>query len=204
MLRGAGLLCLAAGLLLTAAFAYGMFEGVQRQQQLTDGWRGQVSRAPAPAIPPAQPPADLMQPVNGVDFAVRVPRLGYYAAVREGVDLTILYSGPGHYPGTPWPGQTGMVGVAAHNVYWIDFPLLVKGDEIDLETRYGTFKYAVTGTRIVQPGDRTILVQSGGRHLTLTTCWPTWAGSFATQRFVVFTDQVFPVPPSNEATRVLR
>ena len=204
MLRGAGLLCLAAGLLLTAAFAYGMFDGVQRQQQLTDGWRGQVSRAPAPAIPPAQPPADLMQPVNGVDFAVRVPRLGYYAAVREGVDLTILYSGPGHYPGTPWPGQTGMVGVAAHNVYWIDFPLLVKGDEIDLETRYGTFKYAVTGTRIVQPGDRTILVQSGGRHLTLTTCWPTWAGSFATQRFVVFTDQVFPVPPSNEATRVLR
>ena len=198
MLRGAGLLCLAAGLLLIAAFSYGMFDGVHRQQQLTDGWRSQLSSAPAPAIPPGQPPADLMQPVNGVDFAVRVPRLGYYAAVREGVDLTILYSGPGHYPGTRWPGQTGMVGVAAHNVYWIDFPLLAKGDEIDLETRYGTFKYAVTGTRIVQPGDRTILVEGGGRHLTLTTCWPTWAGSFATQRFVVFTDQVFPVPPSGE------
>jgi sortase A len=139
-----------------------------------------------------------MQPVNGVDFAIRVPRLGYYSAVKEGVDLAVLYSSPGHYPETPWPGQAGMVGVAAHNVYWIDFPQLAKGDEVDLETRYGTFKYAVTGSRIVNPDDRTILVQGPGRHLTLTTCWPTWAGSFATQRYVIFTDQVYPVPPPQE------
>jgi sortase A len=198
VLRAVSLLCLGAGIVLLAGFAYGMFDGVHHQQQLTDGWRRQLSQVPVPAVPPAQPPADLMQPVGGVDFAVRVPRLGYYAAVREGVDLTILYSGPGHYPGTPWPGQPGMVGVAAHNVYWIDFPQLGKGDEVDLETRYGNFRYAVTGTRIVRPDDRTILVQGGGRHLTLTTCWPTWAGSFATQRYVIFTDQVYPAPPSNE------
>ena len=197
-LRLIGLVCLVAGLALVGAFGYGMAGGVLQSRHDTSAWRQQLALNPPPPTPAAQPPAGLMQPVNGVDFAIRVPSLGYYAAVREGVNLGILYSGPGHYAETPWPGQEGMVGVAAHNVYWIDFPQLGKGDEVDLETRYGTFKYAVTGTRIVQPDDRTILVQGPGRHLTLTTCWPTWAGSFATQRFVIFTDQVYPVPPSNE------
>jgi sortase A len=192
------LLCLLGGLLLLAGFAYGMADGVFRQQRLTDGWRKQLTTAPPPAVPVEQPPPDLMQPVGGVDFAIRVPRLGYYAAVREGVDLTILYSGPGHYPGTPWPGQRGMVAVAAHNVYWIDFPQLAKGDEVDLETRYGIFRYSVTGSRIVEPNDRTIVVQGPGRHLTLTTCWPLWAGAFATRRYVIFSDQIFPAPPSSD------
>lgn len=193
------LVCLFAGLVLIAYFAFGMLAGVREQQRLTDGWRAQLAhQAPPPPAASSVPPPDLMKPVDGVDFAIRVPRLDYYSAVKEGVDLTVLYSSPGHYPETPWPGQAGMVGVAAHNVYWIDFPQLARGDEIDVETRYGTFKYAVTGTRIVQPDDRTILVQGPGRHLTLTTCWPTWAGAWATRRFIVFTDQTWPVPPSNE------
>ena len=192
------MVCLVAGAALIAAFGFGMAGGVVQQQQLTDGWRHQIAQSVPPSSPVDQPAPNLTQPIDGVDFAIRVPGLGYYAAVREGVDSTILYSGPGHYPETPWPGQSGMVGVAAHNVYWISFPRLIKGDEIDLETRYGTFKYAVTGSRIVQPSDRTILVQGPGRHLTLTTCWPTWAGSFATQRYVIFTEQTYPVPPSNE------
>ena len=198
VLRLISLLCLASGLLLLASFTYGMADGVLRQRQLTAEWQQRLVHQPAPAVPVEQPQADLMQPVDGVDFAIRVPRLGYYAAVREGVDTTVLYSGPGHYPETPWPGRAGMVAVAAHNVYWIDFPELANGDEVDLETRYGTFRYAVTGSRIVQPDDRTIVVQGPGRHLTLTTCWPTWAGSFATRRYVIFADQTYPVPPSNE------
>jgi len=198
VLRAISLVCLVAGAALIAGFGFGMAGGVVQQQQLTDGWRHQIAQSAPPPSPVDQPAPNLTQPIDGVDFAIRVPGLGYYAAVREGVDSTILYSGPGHYPGTPWPGQSGMVGVAAHNVYWISFPRLTKGDEIDLETRYGTFKYAVTGSRIVQPSDRTILVQGPGRHLTLTTCWPTWAGSFATQRYVIFTEQTYPVPPSNE------
>ena len=196
-LRLAGYLCLAAGLVLIGAFVYGMVGGVLQARSDTATWTRQLADTPPPQAPPSQPPVNLMQPVNGVDFAIRVPKLGYHAAVREGVGLGILYSGPGHYSETPWPGQAGMVGVAAHNVYWIDFPQLVNGDEVDLETRYGTFRYAVTGSRIVQPDDRTILVQGPGKHLTLTTCWPTWAGSFATQRYVIFTDQVYPVPPPN-------
>lgn len=184
--------CLTAGLVLLGAFAEGMWRGVSEQRHLDQVWRYQINPQPhtVKTIDPG-----LQRPVDGIDFAIRIPRLNYYAAVKEGVDLGVLYSGPGHYPATKWPGDAGTVGVAAHNVYWINFPQLAKNDEIDVETRYGTYRYRVTGSEIVNPDDRTVLVpDSDGYHLTLTTCWPLWAGAFATKRFVIFTDQVAPVP----------
>jgi LPXTG-site transpeptidase (sortase) family protein len=171
-------------------FAGGMVQGVRHQQELTQSWitSGSNPHYGTPVLDPT-----LQHPVNGVDFAIRVPRLGYFAAVKEGVSTSILYDSPGHYPDTVWPGDPGTVGVAAHNVYWINFPQLAHGDEIDLETRYGTFRYHVTGTTIVNPDNRTVLVPNApGYHLTLTTCWPLWAGAFATQRYIIFTDQFAP------------
>ena len=185
-------LVMIAGLIMLSTFAYGMWRGHDEQSHLDQQWHSQV-RAHA-AAPRAVDP-NLKQPVDGIDFAIRIPKLGYFAAIREGVDSGVLYSGPGHYPGTRWPGDPGTVGVAAHNVYWINFPKLVKGDEIDLETRYGVYRYDVTDTEIVNPDDRTALVtDQDGYHLTLTTCWPLWAGAFATQRYIIHTDQVWPVP----------
>jgi sortase A len=170
-----------------------MWQGFSEQQQLNQDWQQQASTpytAPAGGVD-----RTLQRPVKGIDFAIRVPKLHYFAAVREGVDATILYSGPGHYPGTVWPGDQGTVGVAAHNVYWINFPRLAIRDEIDIETRYGTFRYRITGSKIVSPDDRTVVMPAEpGYHLVMTTCWPLWAGAFATKRYVIFADQVFPRP----------
>lgn len=183
--------CLIAGIVLMAEFGYGMWKGIAEQQHLNQVWRHEVV-APAPLSKAVDP--SLKQPVDGVDFAIRIPKLDYYAAIREGVDSGVLYAGPGHYPDTRWPGDPGTVGVAAHNVYWINFPQLVKSDEIDLETRYGTYRYRVVSTEIVNPDNRTALItDSNGYHLTLTTCWPLWAGAFATQRYIIHTDQFWPV-----------
>jgi len=179
---------------LIVSFLYVNSVAVADQQRLDQEWRQHVTVPQV--VPPRIDPA-LQQPVDGVDFAIQVPKLNYFAAVREGVSSGVLYGGPGHYPETPWPGDLGTVGVAAHNVYWINFPELKVGDEVDLQTRYGLYRYRVTGARIVDPSDRTVLVpQSGGHHLTLTTCWPLWAGAFATQRYVIFTDQYYPAPVS--------
>jgi sortase A len=186
------LLCVVTGLLLMGSFGYGMWSGVHEQQRLNQVWQGEIgTRLPAPkGVDPA-----LKQPASGVDFAIRIPRLGYFAAVKEGIGAGVLYSGPGHYPTTMWPGDPGTVGVAAHNVYWINFPQLTKGDEIDIETRYGVYRYRVTGSEVVNPDNRSVLVPySDGYGLTLTTCWPLWAGAFATQRYVIFAQQVWPVP----------
>ncbi|HYL07055.1 MAG TPA: class D sortase [Candidatus Udaeobacter sp.] len=192
VLRGASALCLVAGLVLLAQFGYGMWKGVSEQQHLNQVWRYQVM--PRTVVPKGVDAA-LKQPVNGIDFAIEVPKLNYFAAVKEGTDSGVLYAGPGHYTTTGWPGDPGTVGVAAHNVYWIDFPQLSKGDEIDVQTRYGVYRYRVTDTEIVNPSDRTALVpHADGYHLTLTTCWPLWAGAFATQRYIIHTDQVWPTP----------
>jgi sortase A len=190
--RVVSLACLLVGVLLIVTFAYGMWHGFSEQQQLNQEWQQQTG---APLAPPTRVDRTLQHPVKGIDFAIRVPKLHYFAAVREGVDSTILYSGPGHYPATVWPGDQGTVGVAAHNVYWINFPQLAVRDEVDLETRYGTFKYRVTGSKIVNPDDRSVVMPNEvGYHLVLTTCWPLWAGAFATQRYVIFAEQFLPRP----------
>jgi len=192
-IRALALLCLLVGLVLLVAFGAEVFQGVQEQQHLNQVWQGeQLTRTPSN---PAAIDSSLKKPFKGVDFAIKVPKLHYFAAVKEGTDSSTLFASPGHYPQSMWPGEPGMVGVAAHNVYWINFPELHKGDEIDIDTRYGTYRYRVTGTKIVNPDDRTILVPDApGYHLTLTTCWPLWAGAFATQRYVIFSDQYWPVP----------
>ena len=193
-LRVTAMLFITAGVLLIVSFFYESSLAVADQHRLDQAWQNEVK---VPPVAPAVIDPSLKKPANGVDFAIKIPKLHYFAAVKEGITSTVLYSGPGHYPQTPWPGDPGMVGVAAHNVYWIDFPKLVRGDEVDVQTRYGEYQYRVTGSRVVNPSDRTVLVpDASGYHLTLTTCWPLWAGAFATQRYVIFTDQFFPLPRS--------
>ena len=192
-LRATAYLFITAGVLLIVSFFYVTSIAVGQQRSEVQHWRADVS---VPANPPAVVTAALKKPVDGVDFAISIPKLNYFATVHEGVTAGVLYSGPGHYPETPWPGDPGTVGVAAHNVYWINVPQLVAGDEIDLQTRYGTYRYRVTGSRIVSPSDTSVLIPDApGEHLTLTTCWPLWAGAFATQRYVIFTDQFWPLQP---------
>jgi sortase A len=188
--------CIAAGLLLLANFGYGMWKGVSDEQHLTQVWQQEVKQeVQPPATEPTAIDPSLKQPLHGVDFAMRIPKLDYFAAIKEGVDSGVLYAGPGHYPASRWPGDPGTVGVAAHNVYWINFPELNKGDEIDLETRYGLYRYRVESSEIVDPDNRTALVvDSDGYRLVLTTCWPLWAGAFATQRYVIHAVQFSPVP----------
>ena len=198
-MRNVGLLLIGLGLLafLTpfALIGYGMW----REHQLTQGWAA-TARAPAgdtslpetsaAPLPVQATPTAAPQRTLQAAFAMRVPKIGYYAAVQEGVSLGVLADGPGHYPSTAMPGKPGLVGIAGHNTFWIPFGKLGQGDAIALETRYGTFNYRVTETRIVQPDDRTVLVSGSDRRLALTTCWPLWAGNVAPQRLVIFAQQV--------------
>lgn len=202
-LRAAALTLVGVGLLFclvpVAVVGYGMWQ----ENQLTQAWStGVASTLPSPPFieqPGGSPPPDT--PAAGptlhstsaalqAAFAIRVPKISYYAAVREGVSLNVLATGPGHYPTTAMPGQPGLVGIAAHNTFWIPFGQLGPGDTVILETRAGRFTYRVTGTRIVNPNDTTVLVPTPDPRLVLTTCWPLWAGNLATQRLAIFAQQV--------------
>jgi sortase A len=180
--RVAGLALIAAGLLMILYWASDFAGAAIRERGDEARWAQLLSGAGAH---PGDAAA-LAHPVDGIDFRLRVPRLGYTAIVREGVGLGVLAIGPGHYPTSAWPGRPGNVGVAAHNVSWIQFGDLRPGDGLVLETRYGTFNYRMTGSRIVTPDDTSVLSPQPDRQLTLTTCWPLWAGQFATRRLAVF------------------
>jgi sortase A len=164
------------------------------ESTITQQWEAQLSarvrhvQAQPAALSTAQEPEQTVPPPLGtVAFALKIPRLGYNAAVREGVSSSVLGFGPGHYPTTPEPGQLGDVGVAAHNTFWLGFGSVKPGDQVILETKDGTsYTYVVTGTRIVSPDETWVLDQPGGRRLTLTTCWPLWAGALAHQRLAIF------------------
>ncbi|MDQ6877164.1 MAG: class D sortase [Candidatus Dormibacteraeota bacterium] len=142
---------------------------------------------PAALLPP--PPAKVTAapiptPVDGVWFEIWIPAVGYRGVVRQGVGLNVLDRGPGHYPSTPWPGQPGNVGVAGHNTFWLSFSHLKPGDRVEIQTQHGLYLYEITGSKVVSPSDRTVLAATGDHRLTLTTCYPLWAGALATARLV--------------------
>lgn len=131
-------------------------------------------------------------PVNGVAFQMEVPALGYRATVFEGVGKAQLDRGPGHYPKSAWPGGPGNVAIAAHNVYWMSFNRLRPGDQVVIQTRHARFVYKVTGMKVVNPDDSSVLGPSVDHRLTLTTCYPLWAGAYATQRLIFFASEIGP------------
>ncbi|HYM66117.1 MAG TPA: sortase [Patescibacteria group bacterium] len=139
---------------------------------------------------PAPDSRAVAEPVDGVSFAMQIPAIGYQAMVRQGVSLYVLAGGPGHYTGTPWPGQLGNVGIAGHNTFWLSFNRLKVGDRVMIRTQHQSLVYEVTNSRVVDPSDRTVLAATGDRRLTMTTCWPLWAGALATHRLVFTAMQI--------------
>jgi sortase A len=130
------------------------------------------------------------RPVDGVAFTIRIQVLGYSAGVQEGVGSAALARGPGHYPNSAWPSHSGTVGIAAHNVYWLTFNRLKVGDQVELETLRMTVTYQITLMRVTDPNDRTVLGATSQHRLAMTTCYPLWAGAFATRRLIFVARQV--------------
>ena len=117
---------------------------------------------------------------------IEIPKLGVDAPLFEGIRLTTLDNGPGHWPGTAMPGQVGNVVVAAHRTShggpFRNIDQLVAGDMVVFTTEAGESPYRVTGTQIVDPDAIWIVDPTDTPTATLFACHP--PGSVA-QRIVV-------------------
>jgi sortase A len=122
------------------------------------------------------------------DAAARIviPEIGVDKIVVEGVSVSDLKRGPGHYPDSPLPGQPGNAAIAGHRTtYGAPFNRideLEQGDEILVTTLQGSFRYAVSQQLIVRPDQVEVLEEFGDNRLTLTACHPKYS---ARQRIVV-------------------
>ena len=117
---------------------------------------------------------------------LRIARIGLRAVVVRGTASDDLREGPGLLDGTPLPGEHGTTAIAGHRTtYGAPFrhlDALRRGDTIGLRLPYGSFRYAVESTRIVDPGDLSVLRRVNHDRLVLSACHPLFS---AARRIVV-------------------
>lgn len=155
--------------------------------------KGTLSTRRAPAVSSGHlvisqvAPATADPAVGAAVGLISMPTIGVAdAAIVEGTDEGQLQEGPGHYLGTPLPGEAGNAAIAGHRTtygapfYSLDG--LKPGDPINVETPQGLFQYTVFRSLVVDPTDTTVLQTTALPTLTLTTCNPRYSAS---QRLVV-------------------
>jgi len=150
-----------------------------------------VSTAPTPTPTPngttatAAPPAPLRQgpiPASQAVALMEIPKINLSMIIVQGVSVADLKLGPGHYPGTPLPGQPGNVVISGHRTTYLhpfrSIDTLVAGDPIYLTTPDGKkYTYLVTKQETVLPTDVAVVDDTPTNQLTLTTCTPPFSAS---------------------------
>lgn len=200
VLRIIGRIFIGTGILLLVFVGYEMFGTrivTQANQRALSSNFAQALKAPKPTenLQPAKP--DLGDGVA----RLQIPKIGVDWVVVEGVGPEALKKGPGHYPGTPFPGEPGNVVISGHrNIYGSPFWSLDEiqsGDEIKLVTLTGTYVYRVASTKIVAPTEIGVIADTPGEYrLTLTTCHPKMG---AKKRLIVVAQQISPEPKESTA-----
>lgn len=104
----------------------------------------------------------------------------------EGSGKSSLKLGAGHYVDSVLPGVKDNSVVAGHReTVFKSLGKLKIGHHVIVKTSAGTFTYKVTGTRIVDDEDRTVIVPTTDATLTLVTCYPFEAYGPKPQRYIV-------------------
>jgi sortase A len=119
---------------------------------------------------------------------IEIPSLDRDYVFVQGTGLDVLRKGPGHYPGTSFPGEGGTVAIAGHRTtYGAPFRTvndLDRGERIIVEMPYGRLEYRVEKTQIVEPDAFWITRPvKGAERLVLSACHPLYSAS---KRIVVF------------------
>ena len=134
---------------------------------------------------------------------LRLPTLDVSEIVVNGTDSSTLKEGPGRYLGSAMPGENELVYIAGHRTtYGAPFSRidrLGRGDPVLVELPYGTFRYRVTGHRIVDDNDLTVLESKGFEQLALQACHPRF---FASQRYIAYAELVSVTPPGGEPQEI--
>jgi sortase A len=143
-------------------------------------------------VAPEEAPARAANVPGDAVAIIKIPKLDLDLVVVEGTDTESLKKGPGHYSKTSYPWEdAGTTAIAGHRTtygapFW-SLNELRTGDKIVLQTEYGIFEYRVTGSRIIEPSDGSVLEDTRRPTLVLTTCNPRFSSA---ERLIIFADRV--------------
>ena len=185
-----GVVLVASGVVVVSFVLFMVYGTAVIQRSHQDSLRQEFERTIVVRTAASGPPRALLpapQPIAGAPVAeLVIPAIGLNMIVVQGTAEPDLEQGPGHYVGTPLPGEVGNVGIAGHRTTWArpfyNLNDLVSGDRIVTTTARGTFTYRVTSLFTVAPTDLTVLKPSSRALITLTTCTPRYS---AAQRLIV-------------------
>lgn len=126
-------------------------------------------------------------PLATINNHLVIPKIGVDTPIEWNVSdnntLNALEKGVAHYQGTALPGELGNIFITGHSSYYLwaggsykqIFALLDKlqiGDRIYVNYQNVVFAYVVTGKKVVNPEDLSVLNQGNQKTLSLMTCVP--------------------------------
>jgi sortase A len=152
-----------------------------KSNQLEQALNQATAQNKLPTGPPAVA-ATTNAPAEGQPVGdLRIPKIGINQIMVEGTNTQDLRKGPGHYTGTPLPGQTGNASVAGHRTTYghpfYNLDGVAVGDPVVVTTVQGVFVYDAVKSEVVSPDDNSVLKDTSGHMLTLTTCNPRFSAS---------------------------
>jgi sortase A len=149
----------------------------QIQHALADASaRDRLPLGPPTTAPTAAAPSEG-RPIGDIS----IPAIGINQMFVEGTNTDDLRKGPGHYTGTPLPGEAGNAAIAGHRTTYghpfYNLDSLKQGDPIVVTTLQGIFVYDFFDSRVVSPNDTSVISNVVANWLTLTTCNPRYSAS---------------------------
>ena len=131
-------------------------------------------------------------PEYGTQYAtIEIPKIDVDLPVYYGDTLDILKKGVGHSSGSYFPGEGGSIIYMGHNSkkMFRRFSELQKGNEIEITTTYGDFKYKIYDMQLIKETEIDKLpIQEEKEILMIYTCYPFNNIGYATQRYVVYAE----------------
>lgn len=178
------LVVVGAVLLAYVSWSYGSMYVEQRR--LAREWERQQNAPPTTQQTEAQPAS-----YDDGLTKLSVPKIDLESVVVEGTSHHDLLLGPGHLKDTPAPGETGNAVISGHrDTFFRHIGDLVMGDEMLVQRGGRTYRYKVTGKKVVEPTDLSVLKPTKDAEMTLITCYPTYYIGPAPKRLVVFSKLV--------------
>ncbi|HWS44662.1 MAG TPA: class E sortase [Acidimicrobiia bacterium] len=136
---------------------------------------------------PIAPPSDPYAPTPIVQIGViEIPKINEISPIFEGITLTVIDHGPGHWPGSSMPCGPSNTVFPGHRVThshpFLNLDLLSPGDQIVFHMPGHDCVYKVSGTQIVRPTDVWVTNPTPTPTVTLIACHPKHS---AAERIVV-------------------